>query len=103
MGWGTEFKAYIYLNRQAYNSPEEVDEKLINIQDDIDYIEKKLIALIAMTHTPTENETAGDVTTSIISDFDEMMGWYRELIIQKYNLRMYRDYLSNIEPLEEKE
>ena len=102
MGWGTTFNTYIYLNRQIYENGIQVDDKLKDIQGEINFIEKKLIALIAGTHTPEDSEIPGDIATSIVIDLDETMEWYRDLIIQRYNLQLYLEHLQNTELLNKK-
>ena len=97
MGWGTGFNTEIYLNRQSYDNSLQVEDKLKDIQAEIGLIEKRLIALIAMTHTPAEDENTCDVASFIIVEFEDLMQWYRDLIIQMYNLGLYLDYLTNEE------
>ena len=43
MGWGTDFKADVFLNRETYRTEYELDDKIEEIQLDIVNIRAKIL------------------------------------------------------------
>ena len=103
MSWGTDFSTKIFLSHQIYNSKFEVEEKISELESDINDTITALKMFIASTPRDI-------VPAEIIDDESGCMDWliqqtayyfesFQEDTVQLYQLRLYLEYLNEHEEL----
>jgi hypothetical protein len=99
MGWGTSFKAEIYLNRQIFNSKFELDERIKEVKEYIESAKRELTAYAVATPRDiiAEKDESGyiqnpidEVLRKVHETFEWMEDNYRDL----NRLYQYQQYLE---------
>lgn len=96
MSWGIDFKADIYLSRQEYNTKNDVEERIKEIDKTINECET-LIKMYASS-TPKDivpSEESEDPINWINNQINVEFEMYRDYLIDRYNLELYMDYLND--------
>lgn len=96
MAWGTTAKAEIYFDRQTYNTKDEVYSRIDEVEDQIKFVESKIGMLIAgnpreLLHTKDCEGYDLDTVDVVVRQSDEILEWYRDLIVEKYKLGLLLD------------
>ena len=89
MGWGTEFKANVFLSREEV-TPENVSDHLAEVENDINSVRTDLIALCSATPkdvTPADEEPLTYVRTTGLDYLD----YLEDLIIKRTKIQLYED------------
>jgi len=95
MGWGIEFKADIYLSRQSYSSKGEVEDKISEFDKEINNCEAELKMFAAAN--PKDIVPPDSVEDQILwlnNEINQTLEVYRELLMERYRLYLYLDYLN---------
>lgn len=102
MGWGTSFKADIYLNRQNYDNKLQVESAIEEQQEEIENCTKQLL-MYAMA-VPSDiipadwKEDAVMFVKSKVSEVIEMMlEAHRTLVDLQYYLEVYDEDKGEVE------
>lgn len=95
MGWGTDFKADIFLNRIVINNDSELDDLIRETEYDLNEIKTRLNMYVASNPkdiTPDEwkEESLRFLHTNVTELIDEL----QEKTVLHYNLRLYKQYLE---------
>jgi hypothetical protein len=96
MAWGTTAKAEIYFDRQTYNTKDEVYSRMDDVEDQIKFVESKIGMLIAgnpreLLNTKDCEGYDLDTVDVVVRQSDEILEWYRDLIVEKYKLGLLLD------------
>jgi len=99
MGWGTTFKAEIYLNRQIFQNRYELDEKIKEIEGFIESSKRELTALAVSTpkDVMAEKDSDGYVENpidQILRRTAEIFEWMEENYRNLHQLYEYQQYLD---------
>ena len=95
MGWGTDFKADIYLNRMQFSSVCEVEDKIKELQDDNDLWEKRILMFCSANPKDiVPDEWKDDAIMFIHNQVSELILMIKENSVTISNLILYKDYLS---------
>lgn len=95
MGWGTDFTASIYLNRETYNNIWEVEQKIEELEEDLNIINKTLISTSSMTPIKEDEDSMFDLARELIRNIDEILEWYKETAVRIYKLNLYLEKLKD--------
>ena len=96
MTWGIEFKSDIYLSRQSYLSKGDVEDKIEELSDNITDCESKLkMYAIATPKDIVSTEDSENIAYYLSNEINELLEEYRELIINRFKLDRYLDYLND--------
>jgi Na+/phosphate symporter len=99
MGWGTSFKAEIYLSRQVFNSKLELDERIKELEGYIESAKRELTAYAVATPRDiiAEKDESGytqnpidELLRKVHETFEWMEDNYRDL----NKLYQYQEYLE---------
>ena len=88
MGWGTDFKADVFLNRQVFANKYEVEEAIREKSNDIIQNEVLLLGYAMATPKdifPNSDDVAFDVKLAI----SEVLENLSELHVDRYKLSLY--------------
>lgn len=99
MGYGTSFKAEVYINRQIFNSKHELDERIKELEG---YIESAKIELTAYAvATPRDIIAEKDESGYIQNPIDELLRkvhetfeWIEDNYRDLNKLYLYQQYLE---------
>lgn len=99
MGWGTTFKAEIYLNRQIFQDRYELDEKVKEIEGYIESAKQELTALAVSTPKDViaEKDESGypqNPIDEILRKTRETFEWMEENYRNLHQLYEYQQYLD---------
>jgi len=99
MGWGTTFKAEIYLNRQIFQNRYELDEKIKEIEGFIESSKRELTALAVSTpkDVMAEKDSDGYVENpidQILRRTAEIFEWMEDNYRNLHQLYEYQQYLD---------
>lgn len=98
MSWGIDFKADIYLSRQDYPTKHSVEDRIKELDDLIHECEAKLKMYASATPKDIiSSDDSEDPIYWISSRIDEELEMYREYLINRYNLDLYLEYLTESE------
>ena len=99
MGWGTSFKADIYLSRQVFNSKYELDERIKEIEGYIESAKQELTALAVST--PKDVIAEKDEEGYVQNPIDEVLRktkrifeWMEDNYRDLNRLYQYQQYLE---------
>lgn len=95
MGWGTDFKADIYLNKQVFSSKFEVEDKIEELSKSID--DNKSILKMYASSTPSAivpDELKEDTIGWLNNEINMVLDTLQEEIVERYNLKLYLEYLE---------
>lgn len=98
MGWGTDFKADLYLNRQIYDSMGQLDDAISDAEERIEKIKQRLFMFASASPKEiTSPEWDGNSIDYIHYEFDisldELLSETKELQL----LWLYKEYLEEQE------
>ena len=102
MGWGTDCKVDIYLNKQIFNFKSEVEDKIHELEQDIAKQETMLISYAcANPKDIAGDEWKDEPIRNINFIMDEALETYKEDLYNKFQLELYLGYLedNNIEQI----
>jgi hypothetical protein len=93
MGWGTDFKADIYISRETFDSVQSLKNKIEDVKDDI----KDTMLLL---HIYTQREPPHDAVHERKAEVNEICEYLIETHILLYKLELYLGFLeeNNAEP-----
>lgn len=96
MGWGIDFKADVFLSRQSYASKNEVEDRIRELESEINDCEATLKMYAASTpkdvYVLDGNESAiGWLNIEVNTQF----GLYKDYLYNKYQLELYLEYLND--------
>ena len=100
MGWGTDFTAEIYLNRQVFHSSYELDDKIDELENEINDIKGRLL-MYASTNVKDiiPDEWKDEPITFIHLRVNEELALLQEKCVELYRLFLYKetnpDYTKN--------
>ena len=99
MGWGTTFKAEIYLNRQIFQNRYELDEKIKEIEGFIESSKRELTALAVSTpkDVMAEKDSDGYVENpidQILRRTAEIFEWMEDNYRDLNRLYQFQQYLD---------
>jgi len=95
MGWGTEFKIDIYLNRQIFTSKLEVEEKIAELDKNIENSKSMLKMFAASTpNNIVSIDWKDDAIIWLNNEVNNIFESITEETIEKHNLQLYLEYLE---------
>lgn len=95
MTWGIEFKSDIFLSKQSYISKDDVEDKIKEISDSISECESKLMMYaIATPKDIVSTEDSENIIYYISNEIRELVEEHEELIINRFKLNQYLEYLN---------
>jgi hypothetical protein len=101
MGYGTDFKADIFLSRQSYSRKHEVEIRIEELNELIIGCEANLKMYASATPKdiipPNDSE---DPIYWLGARIDEELSMYRDYVIDRYNLDLYLYYLGDKDEIE---
>lgn len=103
MTWGTDFKGDIFLSRQEYPTKHSVESRIKELDELIGECEAKL--KMYASATPKDiipSDDSEDPIFWIGARIDEELEMYREYLINRYNLDLYLEYLTEGENPQDK-
>lgn len=94
MSWGIDFKADIYLSRQSYSSKGEVEDRMEELDKEInDYeTELKMYAISQPRDVVPDDE---DQISWINNRINEILELYQECVNERFKLYLYLEYLND--------
>jgi predicted DNA-binding protein YlxM (UPF0122 family) len=94
MGYGIDFTANIYLSRQSYSSKGEVEDRIREIDKDLNNCEA-LLHMYAVASprdvSPPEDEPIFYLKNRVNETLEE----YQDLLSDRYGLEFYLEYLND--------
>lgn len=99
MGYGTLFTAEIYLNRQIFNSKDELDEKIKELERYIESAKRELTAYAVATPRDiiAEKDESGYIQNPIdevLRKTKETFEWIEDNYKDLNKLYLYQEYLE---------
>ena len=95
MGWGIDFTANIYLNKQSYSNKHDVEDKIEDLNEDIQRSKEHLFLLVGGGTSLVSEEFKDDKTIYLHSQVTEILNEMEDCIVQRKLLYLYLDYLEN--------
>lgn len=103
MGWGTDFKVNGFLNRQTFKSIEDVDDKIFEIDGEIEQLRAKIKMYGSSTPKDiTSGEWLDDPITFINNQMDESLVELEQLVSERKLLYLYKESLEDIKKFKRK-
>lgn len=96
MSWGTIFNADIFLSRQSYDSIASIQDMIKELDEDIEWKEKRLALLAASTPKDVVDEGC-DALGWVASEVHQITEEYNDSLIERFKLSLYLDYLDGDE------
>jgi predicted DNA-binding protein YlxM (UPF0122 family) len=96
MSWGIYFKPEIYLSRQSYSSKGEVEDRINEINKEINNCEAELKMFASAN--PKDIVPPDSIEEQIFWLNDQINGSldvYKELLADRHNLELYLEYLDD--------
>lgn len=95
MGWGIQFKSDIYLSRQEYVTKQEVQDKIDELNKDIDSY-KNQIKMFASSNPKDiiPDDWKDEPIRWINNQIEELFLLIDEYTVDNYKLQLYLDYLN---------
>lgn len=98
MTWGTDFTADIFLIREEYQNVVQLDDAITEIDADIKKYETQINMFASATPKDIIPEDWTEEPIRWIADqIFLIITEYNELIIRRYNLELYKEYLQKDE------
>ena len=99
MGWGTSFKADIYLSRQVFNSKDELDERIKELEEYIESATRELTAYAVATPRDiiAEKDESGylqNPINEILRKVHETFEWMEDNYKDLNKLYQYQQHLE---------
>ena len=103
MGWGTTFEAEVYLSRQVFSNRSEVEFRLEEIEDSMNWCKQNIAMLVAVTPKDYSNEE--NPLFEMKTELNESLEYLEDLVVERTRLGLYLEYLeeNNIEKIERDE
>ena len=97
MGWGTDFKANIYLNRLTFSSKYDVEDKITDLKEDIATLEKLILGWCHASTIRDDEEIldTDSITYKLNQKFEEYREALRTLTLVELYLEHYDEQISN--------
>ena len=95
MGWGTDFKIDIYLNRKVFSNKYEVEDKISELEQSIE--NNKSLLKIYASSTPSDiipEEYKDDPIGWINNEINLIFETIEEELLDCYRFRLYLEYLE---------
>jgi hypothetical protein len=90
MGWGTEFKAEIYLNKQIYKSESELENTIEEYKENISHVKEQLLMFASSNVkdiSPSEWEE--EPIRYVHYETSKLIEYLGDLFIELYELELY--------------
>lgn len=98
MGWGTSFKADMYISRELFRSEEEVQGKINELTEDINRIKRRLALMIAANpETFLDKSEDSDPLYELDNRINGHLELFEEDLIHRYRLQLLLDNWKNKE------
>ena len=99
MGWGTSFKADVYLSRQVFSSKGELDERIKELEEYIESAKRELTAYAVATPRDiiAEKDESGYIQNPIdevLRKVNETFEWMEDNYRDLNKLYQYQQYLE---------
>ena len=99
MGFGTIFTTDIYLNRQIFNSRYELDDRVKELESDIEKIKSKISAMVTSRPKDIINEKDNDgyminPIDEVLRMTTELFEWLEEIYSELNKLYLFQQYLD---------
>ena len=95
MGWGTDFNTNIYLSRQIFNGKADVEDKIDELEREVNNSKSMLKMFAASTPNDIVPEEWEDSPLDWIhNQMNEIFDTLQEDIINIYKLELYLEYLE---------
>lgn len=96
MGWGTDFKADIFLNSIVINNDSELDDLIRETEYDINEIKTRLNMYVASNPKDiTPDEWKEESLRFLHTNVNELIDELQEKTVLQYNLGLYKQYLED--------
>lgn len=96
MGWGTDFKADIFLNRIVINNDSELDDLIRETEYDLNEIKTRLNMYVASNPKDiTPDEWKEESLRFLHTNVNELIDELQEKTVLQYNLGLYKQYLED--------
>ena len=96
MGWGTDFKADIFLNRIIINNDSELDDLIREAEYDLNEIKTRLNMYVASNPKDiTPDEWKEESLRFLHTNVNELIDELQEKTVLQYNLGLYKQYLED--------
>lgn len=95
MGWGIGFTAYIYLNKQSYSNKQEVEDRIEELNEDIQRNKEHLFLLVGGGVSLVSEEFKDDKVIYLHTQVTDILNEMEDCIVQRKLLYLYLDYLEN--------
>ena len=97
MGWGTDFKANVYLNKITFSSKYDVEYKISELKEDIITLEKLILGWCHANPIRDEEEIldTDTITFRLNQKFEEYRELLRTLTLVELYLEHYDEQISN--------
>lgn len=95
MGWGTEFRRDIYLNKKVFHSMYALDCEISELQQSINEYKTKIQMYIVASPNNVDKEEFDDIVNKLYYSSNELFELYEEDIILLDKLIMYKEELEN--------
>jgi hypothetical protein len=104
MGWEIEFKTNIYLSKQEYKTKREVQDKIDELNDDIDSYKNQIKMFASSNPKDIIPDDWKDEPIRWINDqTEELFSLMNGYIIDVYKLELYLDFLTEQDESENNE
>lgn len=95
MGWGIEFKADISLNRASYQNAYEINDKIEELNREIEVCKAKIKMFSSSTLKDVIDPDWKEQPIDWLNlQIEELLKSIEENTISMYNLRLYLEYLK---------
>ena len=95
MTWGTDFSIDIFLSRQEYKSKFDVEDKIKELDEQINDCESQIKMYVSATPKDiVPSEYSEEQISWLNNQINEHLEMYREYITDRFKLELYLEYLS---------
>ena len=96
MSWGIEFKADIYLSRQSYSSKDDVEDKIREIDKELNNCEAELkMYASANPKDIVPPDFVEEQVNWLNNRVNETLELYQDLLVYRHQLELYLAYLND--------
>ena len=96
MGWGTEFRPYIYLSKEIYSTKSDIDDRIKELDKKINDCESTL--KMHASSTPKDIVPPDFSETQIIwlnDQINQVLDDYQEYLLSRYRLYLYLEFIDD--------
>jgi hypothetical protein len=98
MSWGITFNTDIFLSHQNYTSLYLVQDKIKDLDEQMERMEKRLALLGATTpRDVVPEESKDDIIEWVVGEVHQILAEYNDTLIERFKLSQYLDYLDGDE------